>query len=56
MASLLGRHALDLVLGEEPDLALMRRKEPQAIPFHFLREPAVRAVASWYQLLDRLGR
>jgi gamma-glutamylputrescine oxidase len=56
MASLLGRHALDLVLGEEPDLALMRRKEPQAIPFYFLREPAVRAVAGWYQLLDRLGR
>jgi glycine/D-amino acid oxidase-like deaminating enzyme len=56
MASLLGRHALDLVLGEEPDLALMQREEPQAIPFYFLREPAVRAVAGWYQLLDRLGR
>jgi glycine/D-amino acid oxidase-like deaminating enzyme len=56
MASLLGRHALDLVMDDEPDLALMRRKEPQSIPFYFLREPAVRAVAGWYQLLDRLGR
>ena len=56
MASLLGRHALYLVVGEEPDLALMRRKEPQPIPFYFLREPAVRVVAGWYQLLDRLGR
>jgi glycine/D-amino acid oxidase-like deaminating enzyme len=56
MASLLGRHALDLVMGDEPDLALMRRKEPQPIPFYFLREPAVRVVAGWYQLLDRIGR
>ncbi len=56
MASLLGRHALDLVLGDEPDLALMRRKEPRAIPLYFLRQPAVRVVAGWYQLLDRLGR
>ncbi|MBN8956485.1 MAG: FAD-binding oxidoreductase [Rhizobiales bacterium] len=56
MASLLGRYALDLVMGDEPDLALMRRKEPQSIPFYFLREPAVRVVAGWYQLLDRLGR
>jgi gamma-glutamylputrescine oxidase len=56
MATLLGRHALDLVLGEEPDLALMRRKRPENIPFYFLREPAVRTVAGWYQVLDRMGR
>jgi gamma-glutamylputrescine oxidase len=56
MASLLGRHALDLVLGGNPDVALMRCHRPQSIPFYFLREPAVRAVAGWYQFLDRIGR
>ncbi|WP_439494877.1 NAD(P)/FAD-dependent oxidoreductase [Bosea sp. (in: a-proteobacteria)] len=56
MASLLGRHAVDLVLGETIDLALMRRAQPQSIPFYFLREPAVRTVAGWYQFLDRIGR
>jgi gamma-glutamylputrescine oxidase len=56
MASLLGRHVLDLVMGDEPDLALMRRKRPEKIPFYFLREPAVRTVAGWYQFLDRIGR
>lgn len=56
MASLLGRHALDLVIGKEPDLGLMRRNRPEAIPFYFMREPAVRTVAGWYQFLDRIGR
>jgi glycine/D-amino acid oxidase-like deaminating enzyme len=56
MASLLGRHALELVIGEKPDLGLMRRDRPQAIPFYFMREPAVRTVAGWYQFLDRIGR
>lgn len=55
MASLLGRHALDLVMGDRPDLALMRRERPHTIPFYFLREPAVRTVAGWYQFLDRVG-
>jgi gamma-glutamylputrescine oxidase len=56
MSSLLGRRALDLVLGEEPDLGLMRRERLESIPFYFLRQPAVRAVAGWYQFLDRIGR
>ncbi len=56
MASLLGRHALDLVMGEAPELGPMRRARPEAIPFYFLREPAVRTVAGWYQFLDRIGR
>lgn len=34
----------------------MRRARPQSIPFYFLREPAVRTVAGWYQFLDRIGR
>jgi len=56
MSSLLGRHAIDLLVGDEPDLALMRRTKPLTIPFYELREPAVRAVAGWYALLDRIGR
>jgi glycine/D-amino acid oxidase-like deaminating enzyme len=56
MASLLGRHAVDVLLGEAPDLALMRRDAPQLIPFYGLREPVVRAVAGWYAFLDRIGR
>ncbi|MBT9293163.1 NAD(P)/FAD-dependent oxidoreductase [Prosthecodimorpha staleyi] len=56
MASLLGRHALELVIGEKPDLGLMRRDRPEAIPFYFLREPAVRTVVGWYQFLDKIGR
>lgn len=56
MASLLGRRALDIVLGDRPDLALMHRDRPEPIPFYFLREPAVRTVAGWYQFLDRIGR
>jgi gamma-glutamylputrescine oxidase len=56
MASLLGRHALDLVMGGKPDVALMRRERPENIPLYFLREPVVRTVAGWYQFLDRIGR
>lgn len=56
MASLMGRHALDLVLGEAPNLGLMRRHAPQLIPFYGLREPVVRTVAGWYAFLDRIGR
>ena len=56
MASLLGRHALDIVTGESVDLALMHRSAPRSIPFYFLREPAVRVVAGWYQFLDSIGR
>lgn len=56
MASLLGKHALDLVLGETLDLGPMRRDRPEGIPFYFLREPAVRSVAGWYQFLDYIGR
>lgn len=56
MASFLGRCALDILLGEQVELGLMRRKRPEPIPFYFLREPAVRTVAGWYQFLDRIGR
>ena len=56
MASLLGRHAIDLLLGDQPDLGLMRRAKPQPIPLYGLRQPIVRMVAGWYALLDRIGR
>ncbi|KAB2657984.1 FAD-binding oxidoreductase [Brucella tritici] len=56
MSSLLGRYAIDLLQGEKPDLALMRRQKPVDIPFFSMRAPAVRTVAAWYQLLDKFGR
>jgi glycine/D-amino acid oxidase-like deaminating enzyme len=56
MSSLMGGRALDLMLGDKPELGLMERDGPKPIPFYFLREPAVRTVAGWYQLLDRIGR
>jgi len=56
MSSLIGRHVLDLAMGDEPDLSLMRRTKPQNIPFYFLHEPTVRVVAGWYQFLDQIGR
>ncbi len=56
MSSLLGRYAIDLLRDEKPDLALMRRQKPIDIPFFFMRAPAVRTVAAWYQLLDKVGR
>ena len=56
MATLLGRHAVDLVLGEQPELGPMLRPRPQGTPFYFLREAGIRTVAGWYQFLDRIGR
>ncbi|WP_353646864.1 FAD-binding oxidoreductase [Mesorhizobium sp. WSM2239] len=56
MSSLMGRRIVDLMLGDKPDLGLMERTGPKPIPFYFLREPAVRAIASWYQFLDGIGR
>lgn len=56
MASFLGRCVVDLAFGDSIDLGLMRRTRPETLPFYALREPAVRAVAGWYQFLDRIGR
>ncbi|MDS1138544.1 FAD-dependent oxidoreductase, partial [Nitratireductor indicus] len=44
------------MLGDTPELGLMRRDGPKPIPFYFLREPVVRTVAGWYQFLDKIGR
>jgi gamma-glutamylputrescine oxidase len=42
------------VRGERVDLGLL--DAGQTIPFYAFREPAVRAVAGWYQFLDAIGR
>ncbi len=55
MASLIGRHAAALALGERPDLALLAQDGLRPVPFHALRAPGVRLVAAWYQILDALG-
>lgn len=56
LSSLMGARAVDMMLGDTPELGLMRRDGPKPIPFYFLREPVVRTVAGWYQFLDRIGR
>lgn len=55
MASLMGRYAADVALGDRPYLALLGPKQLQNVPFYSLREPAVRVVAGWYQFLDAIG-
>lgn len=56
MASLMGSRAADLLLGDKPELALLETSGPKTVPFYAVREPAVRAVAGWYQFLDAVGR
>jgi glycine/D-amino acid oxidase-like deaminating enzyme len=55
MASLIGRHAAALALGDTPDLALLAQDGLRPVPFHSLRAPGVRLVAAWYQFLDAMG-
>ena len=55
MASLLGRHAAALALGETPELSLLAAPGLNPVPFHSLRAPGVRLVAAWYQFLDAVG-
>jgi gamma-glutamylputrescine oxidase len=56
MSSLMGRYLADLVHGEKVDLGLLDAGRLKTIPFYAFREPAVRAVAGWYQFLDAIGR
>ncbi|MCE7027110.1 NAD(P)/FAD-dependent oxidoreductase [Jiella avicenniae] len=56
MASLMGRYAADVTLGDRPDLALLGPRKLPNVPFYSLREPAVRLTAGWYQFLDTIGR
>lgn len=56
MSSLMGRYLAALVRGERVDLGLLDAGRLKTIPFYAFREPAVRAVAGWYQFLDAIGR
>jgi gamma-glutamylputrescine oxidase len=56
MSSLMGRYLAALARGEAVDLGLLDARHVRTIPFYSLREPAVRAVAGWYQFLDAVGR
>lgn len=56
MSSLMGGYLAALVRGEKVDLGLLDAGRLKTIPFYAFREPAVRAVAGWYQFLDAIGR
>lgn len=56
MSSLMGRYLAAFVRGETPDVGLLDASRLKAIPLYPLREPAVRMVAGWYQLLDAIGK
>jgi gamma-glutamylputrescine oxidase len=56
LSSLMGRYLAALVRGEKVDLGLLDAGRLKTIPFYAFREPAVRAVAGWYQFLDAVGR
>jgi gamma-glutamylputrescine oxidase len=56
MSSLMGRYLAAYVRGETPDVGLLDADRLKTIPFHPLREPAVRLVAGWYQFLDAIGQ
>ena len=52
----MGRYLAAFARGERPDVGLLDAGRMRRVPFYPLREPAVRMVAGWYQLLDAIGR
>jgi gamma-glutamylputrescine oxidase len=56
MPSLTGCYLAALIGGETPDLGLLATNRLTSIPFYPFREPTVRTVAGWHQLLDAIGR
>lgn len=56
MSSLMGKYVAELVVGEQPDLGLLTASSLKPIPLYFLRAPAIRCVAGWYQFLDAVGQ
>ncbi|GBQ33373.1 FAD-binding oxidoreductase [Gluconacetobacter azotocaptans] len=56
LASYIGTHVAALVAGDTPDLGPLTGAPWRPIPLYGVREPAVRAVAGWYQFLDAIGR
>lgn len=55
MASFMDGYAADVALGDNPDLAMRGPRQLGRVPLYPLREPAVRAVAGWYQFLEKIG-
>ncbi|MBV6659725.1 FAD-binding oxidoreductase [Pseudomonas yamanorum] len=55
MSSNMGKYVAEVVTGGNPSLGMLTACGLKSIPFYSLREPGVRMVAGWYQLLDRLG-
>jgi glycine/D-amino acid oxidase-like deaminating enzyme len=56
LASQIGPLLADLCLGRPADDLPIPVTRISAIPFHFLRRPALEAVALWYRALDYTGR
>lgn len=56
LASYMGRHVADQVLGEVADAGLIGALALPAVPFYPVRELGVRLVAGWYQFLDAIGK
>ena len=56
MSCLMGRYLAEVVTGANPDLGLISSLPMRNVPLYPLRAPAIRLVAGWYSLLDRLGR
>ncbi|MHA6788208.1 NAD(P)/FAD-dependent oxidoreductase [Pseudomonas bijieensis] len=55
MSSNMGKYVAEVVTGGNPSLGMLTASDLKSIPLYSLREPGVRMVAGWYQLLDRLG-
>ncbi|HJZ31974.1 MAG TPA: FAD-binding oxidoreductase [Hyphomicrobiaceae bacterium] len=56
MASLMGRYLSAFARREQPDVGLLDARRLRRVPFYPIREPAIRLLAGWYQLLDAVGR
>ncbi|MTH78450.1 FAD-dependent oxidoreductase [Paracoccus aestuariivivens] len=56
LASYIGPHVADLVLGRKPDAGLLGQLPLPQVPLYPVREVGVRIVAGWYQFLDAVGK
>lgn len=56
LSSLMGRYLARFAAGDRPDMALLDAAGSRPVPLYALREPAVRLVTGWYQVLDAIGR
>ncbi|WP_211595269.1 NAD(P)/FAD-dependent oxidoreductase [Paracoccus litorisediminis] len=56
LASYIGEHVADQVLGRTPDAGLLGQLPLPTVPLYPIREIGVRLVAGWYQFLDAVGK